>query len=251
MLDYREYAPEVRLAPFVKCLWTLRGTDDDPRAERILPDGSFEVIFHLGDPFVQSGSAQPAAMLMGEIRRTVVIRPSTRADVLGIRFRPGGASGFFKVPMRELCGVVAPLDDVVRGVSAPIFDSRDRVAAAQALLVKRATAPDRIVSRAVTIIERRRGDVRIGKLASDIGTTERTLERLFDKHVGVSPKTFARIVRLQATLRGEDAGYYDDAHRLHEFRELAGVSRTEFIRERNAFNAAIVGNLQAPSPDAR
>jgi hypothetical protein len=251
LLSYREYAPDVRLAPFVKCLWTLRGTDEDPRSERILPDGSFEVIFHLGDPFLQSGTAQPAAMLMGEIRRAVVIRPSTRADVLGIRFKPGGASGLFDMPMRELCGVVAPLDDVARGLAAPIFEARDRVAAGQAMLARRVTAVDRVVSRAVTIIEERRGDTRIRELASQIGTTERTLERSFDKHVGVSPKTFARIVRLQATLRGEDAGYYDDAHRLHEFRELAGVSRTEFVREKNAFNAAIVGNLQAPSPDAR
>ena len=251
MLSYREHAPDVRLAPFVKCLWTLRGTDDDPRPERILPDGSFEVIFHLGDPFLQSGERQPAAMLMGEIRRAVVIRPGARADVLGIRFRPGGASGFFGMPMRELCGVVAPLDDIVRGISAPVFDARDRVAAAQAMLASRVKARDRIVSGAISIIEERRGDVRISELASEIGTTERTLERSFDRHVGVSPKTFARIVRLQATLRGEDAGYYDDAHRLHEFRELAGVSRTEFLRERNAFNAAIVGNLQAPSPDDR
>ena len=251
MLTYREYAPDVRLAPLVKCLWTLSGTDDDPRAERILPDGSFEVIFHLGDPFVQSGAAQPAAMLMGEIRRAVVIRPSTRADVLGIRFKAGGASGFFGMPMRELCGVVAPLDDVVRGVSAQIFGARDRVAAAQALLASRPIAPDRVAGRAVRIIEERRGNVRIRELASEIGTTERTLERTFDTHVGVSPKTLARIVRLQATLLGEDGGYYDDAHRLHEFRELAGVSRTEFLRERNEFNAAIVGNLQAPPPDAR
>ncbi|HVS33898.1 MAG TPA: helix-turn-helix domain-containing protein [Thermoanaerobaculia bacterium] len=250
MLTYREYAPDRRLAPLVKCLWTLRGTDDAPRPERILPDGSFELIFHLGDPFEQAGAAQPAAMLMGEIRRAVIIRPSTRADVLGIRFRRGGASGFFQMPMRELCGVVAPLDDVVRGLCGPVFDSPDPMAQAQSMLARRITAPNRVAGRAISLIESRRGDIRIRALAAQIGTTERTLERLFDTHVGVSPKVLARIIRLQATLRGEEAGYHDDAHRLHEFRELAGVSPSAFLREQNAVNAAIVGNLQdAPRTD--
>jgi AraC-like DNA-binding protein len=59
--------------------------------------------------------------------------------------------------------------------------------------------------------------------------------------VGVSPKQFARIVRFQRALRvakhgaswstvATEAGYYDQAHLIAEFRELAGTTPAAFLR---------------------
>jgi AraC-like DNA-binding protein len=250
VLQYREIAPHPRLASAVACLWTLRGSDA-PRSERILPDGSFELIVHLGEPFTQAGLPQPRAMVMGQIRRAVVVTPSSRADVIGVRFRLGAAGAFFPIPMRELRDLVVPLDDVLPGASQRLFDAGDHIAAVQSMLLARFRKPDRLVARAVELIRRARGDVRVRALAAAIGTSERTLERAFDAHAGMGPKTLARIVRLQASVRGEDAGYYDDAHRIHEFREIAGVTPSQFFGERNAVNAAIVGNLQDAPAAAR
>lgn len=39
--------------------------------------------------------------------------------------------------------------------------------------------------------------------------------------------------------------YYDQSHRIHEFRAIAGVTPTDFIREQNVINDAFVGNLQS------
>ena len=93
------------------------------------------------------------------------------------------------------------------------------------------------------------GDVRIREVALRIGTTERTLERLFDLHVGLRPKELARIVRFQASLRGIDGGYYDDSHRIHDFVEFAGVSPSAMAR--TEVSEAFVGNLQDGSEAVR
>jgi AraC-like DNA-binding protein len=63
--------------------------------------------------------------------------------------------------------------------------------------------------------------------------------------VGVSPKTFARVVRLtrvvervRSVAAGEsinwsalalELGYYDQAHLVDEFRELTGVTPTAWV----------------------
>jgi AraC-like DNA-binding protein len=63
---------------------------------------------------------------------------------------------------------------------------------------------------------------------------------LFEQAVGLSPKRFARIVRLQAALRALsesdnwarvaiDLGYHDQAHFIHDMRELFGATPRQLV----------------------
>ena len=228
MLSYTETLPPANLAPFVRCIWHLQG-EHDGAAERILPDGSFELITHHGSPMTSRGVLQPQSMLMGEIRRPVVVRPSGSIDVSGLRFRAGGASAFFRMPMTELRDRILDVSD---------FGTIDLT-----------PQPHRhwlLVRAAIHEIRKFSGDLRIRELARRVGVTDRTLERAFRDVVGMSAKRYARIVRFHRAWRSEEGlAYYDQSHKIHEFRELAGVTPTEFWRERNAINDAFVGNLQS------
>ncbi|HVR38639.1 MAG TPA: helix-turn-helix domain-containing protein [Thermoanaerobaculia bacterium] len=231
MLSYREWAPPARLAPFIRCFWSLSGAHDGG-AERILPDGSFELIVHRGDPFRQNGASQPRAMLMGEIRRHVIVQPSGAADVIGVRFRAGGASPFFRFPMSEARDQIVSLDihSIADVIEQPLYLPRH-------LELARA---------AVAEIRRTNGTIRVRELALRMGATERTLTRAFLEVVGVGPKQFARLVRFHASLHSDDTlAFYDQSHHIHEFRAIAGVTPTEFRREQHAVNDAFVGNLQS------
>jgi AraC-like DNA-binding protein len=211
----------------VRCFWHLRG-EGSGSEERILPDGTFELITHHGAPMSSAGSLQPGSMLMGEIQRPVIVKSEGAIDVSGIRFHVGGASAFFAMPMTEL---------------------RDRILDVSEVDLHKAPQPRRhwtMVREAVRRIRSAHGDVRIRDLATGIGVTERSLERAFHDVVGIAPKRLARIVRFQRALRSDDdLAYFDDSHRIHEFRELAGVTPTDFWRERHAINDAFVGNLQS------
>jgi len=98
-MRYSEHRPAASLQPFVRCYWTLYGMAASAPPERILPDGSLDIVFHLGEPFMRDGIPQPAAMIVGEIRRPVVVHPRGVAEVFGVRFRLGGASAFIRMPM--------------------------------------------------------------------------------------------------------------------------------------------------------
>ncbi|MCA9609647.1 MAG: helix-turn-helix transcriptional regulator [Myxococcales bacterium] len=104
-------------------------------------------------------------------------------------------------------------------------------------------ADDVGLARGLALLFEREGDVTIRELARAAGTSERTLRRRFDTHVGLGPKRFCRVVRLQAVLRrlraapdwarvALDLGYADQAHLARETRELLGASPTELVRQR-------------------
>ena len=124
LLTYKEVAPPADLAPFVRCIWTLSG-ESDGTDERILPDGTFELIVHHGTPMASDGTMQPHSMLMGEIRRPVIVRSPGTVNVSGIRFRIGGASAFFDVPMTELRDRIIDVSDA-RVLRRPVQDRSGR-----------------------------------------------------------------------------------------------------------------------------
>jgi transcriptional regulator GlxA family with amidase domain len=71
----------------------------------------------------------------------------------------------------------------------------------------------------------------------DTGISQRQLRRLFEFYIGDTAKTFAKVVRFQNILRAKpssqslrqnklffDAGYYDQAHFIKEFKNFYGVT---------------------------
>ena len=83
---------------------------------------------------------------------------------------------------------------------------------------------------------------KVGDVASQFNLGKRTLQRLFDRYVGVGPKWVIRRYRLEAAERlGEDKtvnlpsmaldlGYFDQAHFIRDFKDLVGVAPSEYAR---------------------
>jgi AraC-like DNA-binding protein len=246
-MQYAEIAPRSELRRYVKTFWTLQGAGAGAPAQRILPDGCFEVVFHFGDTFTHQSRRQPRAMMIGEIRRSVVIQPGDAIDVLGVRFHVAGIAAFLELPAAELRDQIVALDDVWTGLGDRLLNTptASRIGVVEDWLLRRLNPVDRMPFAAVTHIRRSGGVVSIRQLASVIGSTERTLERSFHRTVGLSPKTFARLVRFRTWLTGGDNHYYDDPHLCHEFRAFAGVSPVQFRNETNALHEAFVAAEQS------
>ena len=78
-------------------------------------------------------------------------------------------------------------------------------------------------------------------ISVELGLGEKRLRQLFSSQVGVTPKRFARIARMQALLTLAAAseaprwaalavacGYYDQAHLIQEFRSLTGLTPSSY-----------------------
>jgi len=101
------------------------------------------------------------------------------------------------------------------------------------------------VRRADRLIRASGGTARITDVAEDVGWSRRHLTELFRQETGLGPKTMARLVRFERVCRrlrhadrpplaaaAADAGYVDQAHLARDFRDLAGITATEWIAER-------------------
>jgi AraC-like DNA-binding protein len=167
----------------------------------------------------------------------VVIGPRTRAryhvpktfrSCVMIRLQPGRAGALLGRPVRDVVDRVVPLRE--------FWGERDAadVTAVRHALLRRSARDDRgdLVRAAVPLLRSRP----VGATARDLNVSERHLRAVFAEAVGVSPKHFARIVRVRAVLKGSgalaslaaEAGYYDQSHMTAEFRDVMGVSPGRF-----------------------
>ncbi len=227
-----------------------------PSPERILPDGCIEIIFNLADRFRffdDTGvvETRPAQLVVGPTTRSVRVQPAGAVDLVGIRLRPAGARALLRTPPAELRDRAEPLDRVETTMPRDLgsrlraarsgFERRRNLADGLTPLAD-AGAVDERVKQACRMIESTAGRAQIDPLAQRCGVSARSLERLFERYVGVPPKLLARMTRFHQVLRGSgprsglldaalDGGYYDQPHFLRDFRDFAGVSPTRFFEE--------------------
>jgi AraC-like DNA-binding protein len=256
---FREHPIHPALTPFVKCIWSLesdRAVRDAPR-ERILPDGCVELVFHFHDPFLTYSATgtrtlQPRSFVVGQMRRFLEIQAAGRMGIFAVRFHVRGAYRFFPGPLSEVTGRDADLEDVwgkrARELTERIATARTMTARAERVettlleLLGQGDRHDRTVDRCLQLIETSDGQVNIGRLAPELGVSQRQLSRRFQDIVGMSPKEFARVRRFLHAVRAlstgrertltdtaHACGYFDQAHFNHEFRELAGITPREFF----------------------
>ena len=182
-----------------------------------------------------------------------------RTCFIGIEFRPHGAYPIVKMPLIELTNRLLPAAVLFRdwGLSvtegiANLESAKDRADFVQELLVRRLqedTPACPAVEYCVEAIDATAGLVPIPELERKTGYSQRYLEMLFKKHVGVPPKTLAGIFRFQRFYRKWARGqsydqikqeiysyYYDQAHFARDFRKKTGFYPQRFVGEvTNAF----------------
>jgi AraC-like DNA-binding protein len=250
-MRYRERSPSAILQPFVECIWTLNGAAREVVAqpERILPDGCMELIFHRGKPFRRRGELQPHCFVVGQMIGPAFLQVSTRIEVVGIRFRPGGAYPFLMFPMHELTHRFISVTEVwgrlgreleERVLGAPSTRQAVRMVVhdLERLLISADVGKNRAQGLASVQIQHH-GTLSVRELAYEGGISERQLEREFNDVVGLPPKVFSRILRFQRVFEAfeENAkwvdvalecGYYDQPHLIADFRQFAATTPTTF-----------------------
>ncbi len=267
-MHYAELLPPPALGGIVRCAWELRGPaprEHTAAADPALPDGSPELIVNLGDPFEHVPvrgpvRRQPRTFLVGQITRPFAVRPTGRIDLLAIRFEAHGASllhpnlGDIRDNWRALTARSIGLSGLLGAMSDPRRDRRlSRMwDALEALRASRGD-PDPRVARAVRAIRDSGGTVNLEELATDVGVTLRTLQRLFGPSVGISPKLLAQVIRFQRVFAAArhrpralarvaaQCGYYDQAHLVRDFRRFGGNAPTRLLTSLPQFTAFFTG----------
>lgn len=264
-MDLAIHRPGTPLDQLVESMTCFAGLDVPHNREKLIPDGAIELIVDLGDTpkrLYRSELGPVAAdfrraWISGMQRRPLIIEVQPGASLFVIRFRPGGAFTFLRHDAESLTDAVHDLEAVLGASSL-----RDRIlsgttpaerfAHAEAWLLERADG-NLDIHPTVRYLAARLGHGRVGDLIETTGFTDRHVLSLFRRHLGLSPKQFARIQRFRTLLRslrgGEvnpwltgprlppqdwarlaaEHGYSDQSHLAHEFRALAGLTPGTYV----------------------
>ncbi|WP_437833120.1 helix-turn-helix domain-containing protein [Sorangium sp. So ce1153] len=211
-----------------------------------LPDGRTALFFR-----ALTGGREGGVWVAGPRTRAIIKSKTGVARTVVLRFKPGWSVPLLGVAAGELTDRIVPLEDVWgragRELCGELLAARsradvmDRIARALALRAGKPleTASGQLARRAVRLLEG--GEVRVEGVADRLGVTARHLRRAFTENVGIGPKEFARAVRLQRAVRmaatscdwariAADAGYYDQAHLIADFRQLLGLTPGAFFK---------------------
>jgi len=245
-MDYREYPPPPALANHIECVWRLRQSRAAGAPQTIYPDGRCELIVHLATPprcwdNVRGWHIQ--ARILFAAQRVVAVRLETRGKLncIGVRLRPAVSNTLVRgagVRHRDQVVDLAALDPAFARALADAARKFGR-GSPQILwkLLARTCGEvpiDTRVAAAVEHLERDSGRTRIESLARAVALSMRGFQVRFRAAVGLTPKEFARLSRLQATLRGldgsdekisavaSDRGFADQAHATRELRRVTG-----------------------------
>ncbi len=258
---FRSYRPSPPLSDFIENFWMYNGYHSPHLKERILPSGTFELVFNLRDDELRIYKAAlpdrcvrfSGAIVSGPYHGFFVTDAAEEASVMGVHFKQGGAFPFLGLSADELADTHIDLD-TIWGCRAT--EIRERLSATAAPIHRFRLLERELLSRilrplehhpAVSLaldgfrIDNARAVVR--KLARSAGLSDRRFIDVFRFEVGLKPKLFNRVERFQRVLAvvhrvatpdwtklALDYGYFDQSHLIRDFLAFSGFSPAEYFR---------------------
>jgi AraC-like DNA-binding protein len=251
------HIPASPLEEYIECLWyhQIRGYSG---RELILPSPYIELILNFADPHKVLDPAdftrfqwQRQGWLAGMQTRVLPIE-STSSHMIGARFKPGGAHAFVPAAVSDFTDRVMPFEQIY-GADAASLHARllaepsiePRFAIFEEFLAAR-FAPDEdayaLVRAAVAALQASKGAQPLSEISAALNVSHKHFTQQFTRLVGLRPKQFARLVRLNGVLTGLDvsqpvdwnavahaADFYDQSHFINEFRAFTGITPGEYL----------------------
>jgi len=248
-MTLRVFRPRPALAAYVDAYWDYENLTSAANASlSILPDTATYLCFLYQDPLLTAHRTRTYRTRSGlagfQTFRSDLGATGTLSGV-SARLTPWGLNVFRRGIVKECaekrvdCRDIFPKytierieDDLAR---TPVAENRVAYIEHYLLSIFNPRNEDLLIRRACEQLTASRGSCRIADLARSLGLSKRTLERRFVNHIGATPKTVSRVIRLRNAILerrrlpswaevAHTVGYYDQSHMIHDFLELYGMT---------------------------
>ncbi len=238
------HPPSADLAFFVEHYWIvdwdLRG--QEPYLSEILPHPCVHLV-------IETDNSRIVGVMRG--RFSQLLRDKGR--VFGIKFRPGGFYPFITSPVSaftdssiSLHAAFGAEGSALPGAILALGDEGEMVDCAETFLRARCPERNETVGTITRIIDRIIADrdiTTVDGLVGRLNLNTRTLQRIFNRYVGVGPKWVIRRYRLHEAAErvaasdvvdwpalALDLGYFDQAHFIKDFKTIIGRSPADYAK---------------------
>lgn len=247
--SYAEYMPCEALRPYISCFWEVGENAGSPHV-LVIPDLCFDIIFEIDRArqkmAIRLCGLMDGPMFVGDgVEETGQEATAARWESFAVRFHFWAIRLFLDMNLRDIYNRVVPLDMVWPGCMGE-FESffymestGQRIAWMEEYLMRRLDCggynPNFFNS--VEQILKSEGRSTVREICEGSCVSQRQMERLFLREVGMPIKRTASLVRYQNVWRNvvrnkrfdvQEAvyryGYADQSHLLNDFKRFHGVT---------------------------
>jgi AraC-like DNA-binding protein len=260
------HIPAYPLNQFIESFIYYRDYNPTHSVDRFLPDGNVNIIFdltdypkHIYDNDTLKEIQSCRNVWFSGIRNKYITIPSGKdSEMFIINFHKGKSYPFVEMPLYELT------DSVVDGelvLTNEIMDLRDMLLEAATVTQKFSSAETYLNKKfchkliinpftefAVNKILETPHQLSIEYISAKVGYSQKHLIKLFKDNVGLTPKSFLKVIRFQKAINeiehskkadwtgiAFESGYYDQAHFINDFKAFSGFTPKEYMLKQSEY----------------
>lgn len=239
-MKYKVVNPGKHLQNKVHNFWELKGEVKSYGWERIFPDGCPGLIINLGDRCLTDNGATSmdhgktyAVGAMTSFKETFI---DENTHLIGVCFKPSAFASFFTyASLSEIKNQTVQFDQNLSFDRDQFFNNNYVDYLNQFFNDKLGSHTKRLCT-VLDAIQTSNGLLSIKELSNQNGISLRQLERLFKDFIGLTPKEYSNIIRIQHALAliesnnnhkalldiAFECGYYDHSHLTNAIKQHTG-----------------------------
>jgi len=253
-----QFEPSKKLVPFIRHYLLLHTNELEEMTYRLFSDGQPGIVVPLTKNMLIStsdypfGDQLPSMFIYGQMSAYRDLKIQGQMALLVVVLRPFALNLLFGMSADELNdGIFLPTDLI--GAEAIPFERKaakskslhEVIDTIESFLLERfqkSSGLNHDLLFSLEIINKHEGPIRMENLLKELQVSERQLERLYRRQIGVSPKKFMNVIRFQHFLKifrdlsAESklttavykAGYYDQSHLNNYFKTMTGITPMEY-----------------------
>jgi len=263
---FQTHIPKFPLNQFIEVLIYFEGVQRAHSVDRFLPNGDTEILidFHDTPQFIYDNESLKEIQACNHVwasgvrTEPITIPAGTNAAMMVISFKKGMAYPFFPFPMNEISDCVVDAD-LVWGSDFAFL--RERLLETKDVGLRFQTVEDFLLKNfhsrlignpcvefALSEMTRRPDRISIAGLNKRIGYSQKHFIGMFKKQVGLTPKSYLKIMRFQKAIKrieapmitdwsslSQECGFYDQAHFINDFKLFSGFTPEDYAQKKNDY----------------
>lgn len=261
-MTYTETLPDNIFTHHIESYWDMPILNKNgiSKLELLLPTCTFNIIFTDQTCMIKTHPLsdwvvlEAGASFFGQRTSCIYIKSDVAIKISGVRFKPFAFANIINMPIFQLNDGVTHLNELFE--ITPSADSliHDIIITQELsfktqllnelmhLLFKDSFSIDEKLRAQLNYIMDRKGSVKVSEIFNVFNVSKVTLNKHFKNKVGLSPKRVAQIWRMNYLLQMKEenpsesltslslnAGYYDQAHFIKDFKMLFGSPPRSFF----------------------
>jgi len=251
-MSYQVMPPPASLKKFVRSFWVLENSaaDVSQKSFTVMSSGSPGLIFQENPSLFTGfeGEQLPQLFVFGQARKYGQLQGGGNFRTVGVIFEPTALKQVFGLNANELTDQNASISYLTKTSLCEQLlhctSVEQQVSCLSKFLLAQTHRYNHYNPKLVYATTALQQGKRLADVLRELNLSERSLERLFLAHIGITPILYARICRFQASLSllrqggfrsltdiAYSLGYFDQSHFIRDFKLFSGVSPRIYQRK--------------------